>query len=148
MNRRQFLLVVLLALGAGSLTGCSRSAGSVTGRVTFQGTPLRTGTVLLYCEDKQIIHGLIGVDGTYQIPNVPPGRVRVTVRAPARQVEAWTHRVRIPPAINGPSLPDSARSARDPVPPVLPARYEVPEESGLAVTVAGGVTVFDIPMTR
>jgi hypothetical protein len=34
---------------------------------------------MLFCEDKQIVSGIINKDGRYSIPNVPPGAAKVTL---------------------------------------------------------------------
>ena len=146
--RRLLFVAAPLAVLAAGVAGCGRRGDSVTGKVTFRDNLLNTGSVILYCEDQQIIHGVIGPDGTYAIPNVPRGRVRVTVRAPARQNELFRPRGQMPAAVNGPVFPGSGPSAKDSPLPVIPARYELPEESGLTLTVAGGVTVFDINLAR
>ena len=142
-HRLIFLAVVLTIL-----CGCSRPADTVTGTVTFRDKPLGIGSVILYCEDQQIIHGLISPEGTYTIPNVPRGQVRVTIRTPSRQRELWRQQTPTWPVINGPVVPGSNPSIKPSPTTIIPTRYEVPEESGLTVTVVSGVTVFDINLVR
>ncbi|WP_020471900.1 carboxypeptidase-like regulatory domain-containing protein [Zavarzinella formosa] len=146
--RRLLFFAMPLAFLTAGMTGCDRSGDSVTGKVTFRGGQLSNGAVILYCENQQIIHGLIGSDGTYAIPNVPHGRARVTVRVPAPQKELWRNRPQLPKANNGPIFPNSTQSDKVRSTPPIPARYELPEESGLAVTVNSGVTVFDINLAK
>src|SRR5262249_57929125 len=96
---RAVVLVTLLAAGCGSATT------TVTGTVTYQGQPVPGGSVVLYCEDKQIVRGLIGVDGRYTIPNVPHGRAVVTVPAHQRLPEGLYLKPNLPPPVNGPVPP-------------------------------------------
>ncbi len=147
MNSYRPLVVALFVVGfTGGLTGCNRPAGSVTGKVTFQGRPLSAGTVILYCENRQIFHGLIGPNGTYTISNVPPGQVRVTVRTLSHQRELWHPTKQKMPVVNGPVYPAFDPSKKGSKKTIIPARYELPEESGLSVVVVGGETVFDIDL--
>jgi hypothetical protein len=146
--RRLTLFAAPLAVLAAGVTGCGRPADSVTGKVTFRDSLLHNGAVILYCEDQQIIHGLIGPDGTYAIPNVSRGRVRVAVRVPSQTKEVWHQRAKLPPAVNGPVFPARGPAGKSVPMPIVPVRYELPEESGLTVTVNGGVTVFDINLAR
>jgi hypothetical protein len=148
--RRSVLFAIPLIVLTGGMTGCGRPSGSVTGTVTFQGRPLDNGSVILYCQDQQIIHGPIGPDGAYAIPDVPRGPARVTVRVAGRQREQWLRgqRTRTPPVINGPVIPASRPPDKESRTWSIPERYSVPEESGLTVTVEGGVTAFDIRLTR
>lgn len=123
--------------------GCTKPETAVTGTVQYQGRPLTGGSVILYCENKQIVHGLIGPDGTYAIPNVPRGVARVTVRAHGQVPAGFNLRSQLPPVEGGPVRPDLARPAR-PADPVIPGRYGLPEESDLSVRVDGAGLTYDI----
>jgi hypothetical protein len=148
VTRRLVLNALALAVLAGGTAGCGRRFCTVTGRVAFQGHPVTSGSVVLYCEGQQIVRGLIGPDGTYAIPNVLRGHVRVTVTPPVRLPVGLRKKYPMPPVINGPIMPDVGRPAKDSRTPAIPERYGVPEESGLTVTVDRGVTEFDINLTR
>lgn len=142
--RRTALAGLLVALACAA--GCGEREGSVTGRVTFRDAPLRGGAVILFCEGQQIAHGAIDQDGRYEIPRVPLGPARATVRVPAPVKELLRHRVPFPPVHNGPvGLNKQSPGAAAKIPPI-PPRYEVPEESGLTLTVGAGETVFDIAL--
>ncbi len=138
------LLLIVLAVGA---AGCNSRPSTVTGRVTYRGVPVTSGSIALFCEGQQIVRGLIGPDGRYTIPNVPPGPVRVTVAARPRLPEGFKKKYLTPPVINGPITPEPGRPAKDPRTPDIPGRYAVPEESGLTLTVDRNVTEFDIDLT-
>ena len=47
--------------------GCGRSEATLRGRVTVQGKPLTTGTVLFLGSDNRVATGSIGPDGHYNI---------------------------------------------------------------------------------
>jgi hypothetical protein len=146
-SRLVFNALALTVL-AGSTAGCGRQLCTVTGRVAFQGQPVTSGSVVLYGEGQQIVRGLIGPDGTYTIPNVQRGPVRVTVKPPDRMPVGFKKTYAMPPVINGPIMPAVARAGKGPLTPTIPDRYGMPEESGLTVTVDCGITEFDINLTR
>lgn len=129
---------------AAAAAGCGGGTGTVAGTVTYRGKPIPSGSVVLYCADKQIVRGLIGPDGAYTIPNVPPGPAAVTVQAHARVPDGLRFRQNLPPVQDGPTPPDAAPAADKVV--AVPPRYSLPEESGLSVVVGPGPTTFDIPL--
>jgi hypothetical protein len=133
-----------LALLALALAGCGSSPTTVTGRVTYQGKPVSGGTVTLYCEDKQIVHGLLDAAGGYTIPNVPHGRAVVTVQTQPAKPYVIKHRLNIPASVNGPTPPVSDPATDRVV--VIPPRYALPEECGLSVTVEGKALTHDIEL--
>lgn len=134
MTYRQYgILVWLTASCAVVVTGCGGSSSTVTGRVCSNGHPVTSGSVILYCADKQIVHGIIEPDGRYSIPNVPRGVAVVTVRAHTRTPAGMQVPQNLPPVINGPKSP-SDTSVEPRVAPI-PLRYALPEESGLSLVV-------------
>ena len=137
-------LIVLV----GGPAGCARQPCTVSGRVAFQGQPVTGGSVVLYGEGQQIVRGTIGPDGTYSIPNAPRGHVRIAVAPPIRLPAGMRKKYTTPPVIDGPVIPDSTPPAKDSRALAIPARYGVPEESGLTITVDRSVTEFDINLTR
>jgi hypothetical protein len=143
-SRRLALTAIAFLILTGAF-GCGRSLGTVSGRVTFQDQPVTAGSVVLYCEGQQIVRGPIAPDGTYTIPNVPRGEVRVTVVPPVRLPDGFKKKYPTPPVIDGPTLPDAGRAPKT---TAIPARYCVPEESGLTLKVGRSATEFDIRLTR
>jgi hypothetical protein len=117
----------------------------VSGKVTLQGKPVCCGSVILYCEDKQIVRGVIDPDGRYSIPNVPMGRAVVTVRSHPPLPIGFETTVDLPPTRDGPILPGHAIKDSESV-TVVPERYGVPEESGLRVQVSSTQVEFDIDL--
>lgn len=133
-----------LALGCLLLAGCGTKTATVAGQVTFHGKPVTGGSVVFYCPDKQIVRGLIGADGRYSIPNVPPGSAVVTVQSHAKLPEGFSLKQRLPPSNGGPVAPVADASDTHKV--TLPARYALPEESGLAVFVDSAHVTYDIDL--
>jgi hypothetical protein len=132
-------ILVLLAAGCGG-----SDTTTVTGTVAYQGKSVPGGTVILYCQDKQIVHGLIGPDGRYTISNVPRGTAVITVQTQPAKPYGIKRRVDLPPSVNGPTPPPGDPGAERRVP--IPPRYALPEESGLSVTVEGKVLTHDIEL--
>ncbi len=135
-------LVALLTLLA---AGCGPATTTVTGTVTYRGQPVTGGSVILYCEDRQIARGIIGVDGRYEIPNVPCGTAAVTVQSHPRQPEGLRLPQQLPPSVDGPVPPSGPPAGPGPA-VVIPPRYALPEESGLSVTVGRDRLTYDIDL--
>lgn len=70
------------------LTGCSQSAGDVTGVVTYNGKPLATGNVCFVGPDGIPRTGLIGPTGSYSVSGVGVGTAKVTVSSPNPNAQA------------------------------------------------------------
>jgi hypothetical protein len=136
-----FVWVAAAALFAG---GCGKPTATVSGRVTCNGKPLTGGSVILYCADKQIVHGIIGPDGRYTIPNVPRGSAVVTVRAHPRTPAGLQIKQSMPPVTNGPKAPTDGSGELPPTP--IPPRYALSEESGLSLVVDRDQLAHDIDL--
>ena len=145
MSAKRYWPVALLAL---IVTGCGSGTAQVEGNVTFDGKPMPGGSVVLYCGDGQIVRGLISADGHYAIPNVPRGPAKIAVQSHARVPQGLRLSQQVPPAVNGPIHPSSVDNALGDRVVTIPARYSVPEESGLSLVVDGKGTTFDIHLTR
>ncbi len=127
MAARTAGIVLVLALClAGS--GCGGPPNRVSGKASFGGKALSSGTVLLLASDGQPYRGLIAPDGTFVIPSVPPGPAQVAVTSLGEQTRS-SGRGRV------------AQNARIGLPAAtfsrLPLRYGDLAQSGLSVTVAG-----------
>jgi hypothetical protein len=133
-----------LALGCLLAAGCGSKTATVAGQVAYRGKPVTGGSVVFYCPDKQIVRGLIGTDGRYSIPNVPTGAAVVTVQAHAKVPEGFQLKQRLPKSNGGP-VPLTAEPG-DTLKMALPARYALPEESGLTVTVDSRNVTYDIDL--
>src|SRR5436190_10216023 len=133
--------LALLLLG-----GCGKPTGTLTGTVRYKGTALTGGSVLVYCEDEQILAGTIREDGTYTIACLPEGKAVITVMALPRVPEGFYLKQNLPKTTDdGPRSPSDAAYAKDD-PMKLPRRYATREESGLSVVIARGSQVYDIDL--
>lgn len=66
--------LMLLALGALSATGCSGSnLVEVTGKVTYKGEPVTSGTISFIAADKPAAYGDLQPDGTFALHTENPG---------------------------------------------------------------------------
>ncbi len=75
--------VSLTALLALALMGCSHPTAHVSGKVTYQGKPLPTGTVTFYSADNKVVRSSqIATDGTYAVEKVPLGVAKISVTTP------------------------------------------------------------------
>ena len=63
----------IIALAFFAIAGCSSGLGELTGRVTYKGQVVASGTVVIVGSDLLPHHGLIDEDGTYTISKVPTG---------------------------------------------------------------------------
>src|SRR5262245_57422987 len=82
-KRRIYLLPLAGPLLLGALAGCGPGRGSLSGKVTCQGKgPLRLGTVSVLGGDGVIHNGNIKEDGTFEVPGIAAGTVKVAVSCP------------------------------------------------------------------
>jgi hypothetical protein len=116
---------VLLAF---SLPGCGLAGGQISGKVRFNGSPVKSGWVTLtYTNGNHApVSGFIQPDGTYRIAGCPSGEARVTVRVATR------------------SSPRKKTTA--PKTPSIPTRYADAEKTDLVCKVTGGSQEFDIEL--
>lgn len=126
------------------LLGCRVRTGEISGKVTYQGKPLPSGRISLFCEggEKPVLSRSIS-DGVYSISDVPVGKAQVTV------ITFQTRYDPIPgePEVKSPPPPDVV-TAPPPGPYVpIPARYRMADTSGLSVTIVGGRQTQDWELT-
>jgi hypothetical protein len=124
----------ILSIFCFAAAGCSAPVATVEGQVRLGGQPLPGGSIILFCEDGQIVRGMIDQQGHYQVVNVPYGTARVAIQVHRPQPEGLYLSQQLPPVIEGPVAP--GRLPPNPSRFVsLPPRYSIPEESGLSVQV-------------
>jgi hypothetical protein len=74
-------LALVGVLGLAVLIGCGDSRSSVSGTVTFDGQPVKSGTVTLVKSDGELVReGAAIKDGSFQA-NVPPGNYKIELNA-------------------------------------------------------------------
>ena len=124
------LLAGSLAAIALVLASCSHrdrlSGAEAAGKVTLDGRPVTTGTVVFVGSAGSTV-AEIQSDGSYRATNVPVGPVRVLLASSGS--------------------PGPARPGQAPVPQAPPPRYRSADTSGLSLTVSEGNNPYDIAMT-
>src|SRR6185437_15230333 len=79
-SRRSVSTVVFAGAIALLLSGCGRPVGSVTGKVTYQGKPLKGGNVSFNSTDgNQSFSTPIKEDGSFEVPRLVGGTYKVCV---------------------------------------------------------------------
>jgi len=123
-------IVMLLYLAAAVAIGCTKKGGlataPVSGKVTYRGKAVPTGTVMFVPSEGPAATGEIGTDGTYKLTTCHPDDGAVIGK----------HKVTIT-ALQG--MGDALPEQRSPTPPpLIPAKYLNDETSGLTAEVKAG----------
>jgi hypothetical protein len=134
----------LVLLGLVALAGCSPGTGSISGVVTKQGQPVRSGLItFLNVDGRGSALAQIDREGHYYAPSVPAGEATIILVNTLEEPDFGkivnpraTNPLQPPPVKKGPSRPR--------LPTVIPARYAKPETSGLKTTITTGENTFDI----
>jgi len=135
MNRFRFFTAgwFVVCFGLAAILGAAGCGGggetTLSGTVKLNGAPLPGGAIKLLPaggSDTTVRSALIGDNGHYYMPNVPPGEVKIAIEGPRKSSDPNA----APPSV------------------VLPAKYAKPDQSGLTYTVKEGVNnTYDIPLT-
>lgn len=147
IHLRVWLGVLLLALG-GMLSGCGGSStGTVSGKVTFKGQPLKGGNVSIIPKAGGVLKTTIGEDGSYSISKVPVGSAKAAVDTSS--LRPIPQKSLPGPYANAPkeALPSNLQSGGDPsryTP--IPEMYADPEKSGLTLDVKSGKNDYPIEL--
>lgn len=79
-SRIRLACLFILAGGAVLLVGCSRPTGSITGKVSFKGQPLKAGNIsFVSTEGQPTVSSVVGEDGTYNISSIAVGNYKVCI---------------------------------------------------------------------
>jgi hypothetical protein len=147
---RGILCTGLTLVAALVLTGCESSPGTLTGKVTYQGKPLKGGNILFYTK-KRPVSVPIQPDGTYKAENVPGGEAKVTVETeslkPTGEPPPPTYKP--PPGsadVTGGYNPAAAAARTGANYVAIPKKYSDKETTPLTVTVTGGPQTYDIKL--
>jgi hypothetical protein len=144
-----------LSFGCGSpLIGCGGDDGigqrfPVSGTVTYNGEPLKTGTVSFFPEDSNTGRGASGAileDGSYTLTTQSPGdgafggKYKVAISA----VEILEKEKTQTTALGG--IPDQAVAAHAKRKNLIPIKYSGTDTSELTATVGPGSNTFDFKL--
>jgi hypothetical protein len=146
------------------LSGCGKGKGLVTGKVTVDDRPVRSGELTFVSSDGTKYPTAIGFDGRYSI-ELPTGDYNVGVGSgsgPSAVMMKGMKGMKGAPMTTPPTAPKGLPAMKDPTgevkgegvdmakeakkPVVIPLRYRPPESSGFKVTVTGSGDTLDIPM--
>jgi hypothetical protein len=109
----------------------------VSGQVTYRQQPLPRGSVTLFCQNGEIVSGLIMPGGLYTIPNVPCGPARISVQTYPPMPPGFQLPQHLPPSPDAPHLASVPSAAGSGTYLPIPDKYGSPEQSGLSLTVTG-----------
>jgi len=144
-GRRRWLGALALAVAVG-VVGCGGGKGTISGKVTYKGAPLKGGHIAFLASNKQNFMGDISEDGSYVISNVPTGPAKVSVQTSYMKQTARTSRqykvpADAPKGLGGGGGPDLAKRYV-----AIPDKYEDPDQSGLTYTVKSGDQTHNIDL--
>jgi hypothetical protein len=71
------------------LSGCGRSSGSITGKISYKGSPVKGGTVSFQSTESADLKygGYINEDGTYTVPLITAGSYKIIVETSSAKVK-------------------------------------------------------------
>jgi hypothetical protein len=144
------------------LAGCS-SPGSISGKITYKGQPLKSGTVT-FVPDQGGGYTSDVRDGQYKIEKIPPGPAKIAV-IPTSTTAPMEYLMKMRPpkevmekAVPGKSIegqtestPDKSMEKKPKSGPKIETPFPVgkfkdPNTSGLTYTVKSGPQVYDIEL--
>ena len=138
--------LVFWTLGA---VGCGEGKGDLSGKVSYQGSPLAIGSVLFIGADGKPRTTWIQKDGNYRFDDVPVGEAKLAVYSPdpAKQDKLRKKNAKLKKLFpqDKPILPELP--AVDPTKWfAIPAKYGDVDHSGLRVTIQSGPNTYHIEM--
>ncbi len=127
-------LVIFACMGCGS----GPSTATVTGTVTFEGGPVKAGTICFVPLDGIPRQGDIQPDGSYRVDDIPLGDAIIVIN---------------PPAVEDPNKHMRIKEQKDtaviqPPPPPFPTKYIDMSTSDLRYSVKSGENVHKVEMKR
>jgi hypothetical protein len=130
-NRALAALAVFLLSSA---AGCGSATATVSGTVTYNKKPVRSGTVMLLGDGVPPVYADLNDEGAFTFSAVPVGKVRMTVSSPdpAR------------PKMERGDTKAKSKGTPDPRWFPLPARFSDPDNSGLQFDVAPSNNVWTV----
>jgi len=139
-------LALLVPLGT---IGCGGGTGTLSGKVYYDGKPLKGGNMTFICTGKPSISTKINEDGSYQTEGISAGPVKICV-----ETESWNPRGKTMGGMNKPP-PGQTSPATGPkssgaemlkryvwIPPI----YADPDQTPLTYTVTRGNQTHDVKL--
>jgi len=140
---------VLPAVALLALTGCG-GGSTLSGKVTYQGRPVVSGSVIVLNADGTAHSGVIHHDGSYAVEGVGRGPVRIGVLSPdPARAKSILKKEEPPPPADKPGAAKAGHPKTRPgtggwVP--LPHALGDPEKSGVTCDVNASHVEFDITL--
>jgi len=143
-----------LALLLAALPACTSGKATVTGKVTYKGTPLTMGEIHIRAADGTEVSGEIKSDGSYTVANVPPGNHKVEIKCIDEKMSnayftalAGRNKDGGPPiGPDGKPAPKGGKVFDVDDFSKIPAKYGRYETSGLSIEVKGSSVTKDFPL--
>ena len=133
----------LLMVAALGLCGCGGGTGRISGTVTRDGQPVKSGVITFVSRDGKGTMAPIKKDGTFVAANVPTGET-LAILVNAMEEPDFTG----PRTVSEAAKPTTKASAPPRVPTVIPEKFAKPETSGLTLTVRSGDNRYDIDVGK
>jgi hypothetical protein len=130
----------LLILNALVCSGCGPGHGDLSGKVSFNGQPVRVGSVVVLPADNMPRSVLIE-DGTYTVRNLPAGSVKLAVNSPDPLLQRSAGR-----NAAARQKAEAAAAVRAEKWFPIPEKYASFEQSGLSCEVRSGTNSFDLAL--
>jgi hypothetical protein len=131
--RLSFWIALAFAL---AIPGCGPGRGDLSGRVTYQGKPVSSGSVVIRGADKMLRSSPIAADAAYAVKDIGAGLVTITVYCPDPAAVATISRQPGKPA----PLKDNSKWFP------IPAHYKDFDKSGLTFQLKSGPNQWDIDL--
>jgi hypothetical protein len=122
LNRRYVGVLFVLFLTALLSEGCGKPKGSVSGQVTYNGKPLKTGFVTFVPEKGPAVDSPIDGEGNYHVKNVPVGTAKIGVRSEAAANSEAMGQVKNPKVRSRTTKPHPTTTSSSPVSTKLRSR--------------------------
>lgn len=135
---------VVLLLFCLALAGCGPATGTVSGKVSFRGKTVRSGSVMVIVSNhSKPVYGQISSDGKYTLENVPLGDAKFAILSPNPDESGFGDRMGQLKKIKQRSR-QSSTSDTEWFP--IPDRYGDISTSGHGLTVNQGQNDYDIKL--
>jgi len=146
---RRAIVALAGILAALLLTGCPRATGTLTGKVTYQGKPLKAAAISFISTDSGRSYAAgLKEDETYYIPDMQAGQYKVCVDT--AYLKGSPGATPMPglggqsPASKSPAAAQQAANSKKYL--YIPDKYADPDKTDLTYTFKGGSENWDIEL--
>jgi hypothetical protein len=138
------LAAVLMAAGCGGT-----STATVSGKVSYNGSPLKAGNVTFFPKEQPPVSTRIGEDGSYSLLKVPIGEVTICVETKSVNPSRLSKipKMNVPKDKVSPNPGTDLEKLAKLFTPI-PDKYADPATSGRTYTVTSGAQTHDIDLPK